>query len=116
VYAWLWEKCEGSHKKYKILNIRTGEVRRLKYQPHLVEEVMSILFQNKYYKKPKDSDKIFIENCNNIRKKISSSTNKPLEKKLFTSFDDKSKKSKKNYSDEDDDEDNDKSTGKNMFR
>jgi len=116
VYAWLWEKCENKHKKYKILNIRTGEVRRLKYQPHLVEEVMSILFQNKYYKKPKDNDKLFIEKCNKIRDKILKSTNKPIEKNLFTFFDDGKKKKKKYDSDDDDDYHDDNKIGMNMFK
>ena len=118
VYAWLWEKCDNKHKKYKILNIRTGEVRKLNYQPHLVEEVMSILFENKYYKKPKDNDNMFIEKCNKMRKKILASSNKPIEKNLFALLDGKKKVTKnKTGSDDDyeDDDPDDKKLQKNMF-
>lgn len=86
VYSWIWEKCmknEHGQKKFKILNLRTGEVKQLKYESYYVEEIMSILFENKYYKKPKDEDKIFIEKCNKIRNKIYKSVNKPIEKSLF---------------------------------
>ena len=86
VYAWIWEKCmkeQYGKKKFKILNIRTGEVKVLKYENYYVEEIMSILFSNKYYKKPKGDDKEFIEKCNKVRNKISTSVNKPLEKSLF---------------------------------
>lgn len=93
VYAWIWEKCmkdtiDGSTtnkpiKKFKILNIRTGEVRQLHYKSYYIEEIMSILFSNKYYVKPKDEDEVFIERCNKIRKKITSSNAKPIEKSLF---------------------------------
>lgn len=86
VYAWIWEKCmkdEHGDKKYKILNIKTGEVRQLHYKAYYVEEIMSILFENKYYKRPKDDDAVFIERCNKIRKKIMSSDTKPIEKSFF---------------------------------
>lgn len=86
VYAWIWEKCmkdKYGKKKFKILNIRTGEVKALKYDNFHIEEIISVLLQNKYYKKPKDNDKDFIDRCNKVRIKISSSVNKPLERSLF---------------------------------
>jgi len=67
VYAWIWNKCmQDKHgsKRFKLLNIRTGEVQELKYESYLVEEVMDILFANKYKSKVKDDDKEFIEKCN----------------------------------------------------
>lgn len=86
VYAWIWEKImkeKYGKKKFKILNIRTGEVKVLKYDNFHVEEIMSVLFSNKYYKKPKDNDKDFIERCKKIRERITNSINKPIEKSLF---------------------------------
>lgn len=86
VYSWIWEKCmknDYNTKKFKILNIRTGEVRQLHYKAYYIEEIMSILFSNKYYKKPKDDDVSFIEKCNKIRTKITNSNAKPIEKSLF---------------------------------
>ena len=73
VYAWLWEKCMKDAygiKKYKILNIKSREVRELMYESYIIDEIMSILFENKYYKKEKDTDIIFIEKCIKIRKSI----------------------------------------------
>lgn len=131
VYAWIWEKCmkeEYGEKKFKILNIRTGEVNQLFYKSYYVEEIMSILFSNKYYKKPKDNDMIFIEKCNKIREKIYNSNDKPIEKSLFEfGFENTKDKnqSKKNYfssqnnkinnSNDSDDELNDNFSFGNMF-
>ena len=72
-------------KKFKILNIRTGEMRVMKYESCVIEEIMSILFENKYQKKPKTDDKTFIEKCGIIRNKIKTS-DKPIEKSLFQMF------------------------------
>lgn len=86
VYAWIWEKSmkdSVGKKKFKILNIRTGEVKVLKYNNFYVEEIISILLANKYYVKPKDNDKEFIERCRKVRERIENSVNKPLEKSLF---------------------------------
>lgn len=71
VYAWLHQKTTSkAGMKYKILNIRTGEVRELMYENYIIEEIMSILFENKYYKKDKDSDEQFILKCKNMRESI----------------------------------------------
>lgn len=86
VYAWIWEKSmkeQFGKKKFKLLNIRTGEIQVLKYDNFHAEEIISILLSNKYYVKPKDNDKDFIERCNKIRDKIKKSVNKPIEKNLF---------------------------------
>jgi hypothetical protein len=76
IYAWLWEKCMITNKdisnkkrKYQILNIRTGEVKELIYQDHLVEEIMELLFINKYDAKFKDTDKKFLKRNKKIREK-----------------------------------------------
>jgi hypothetical protein len=66
VYAWLW-RCEYFEKlgsrKFQILNMRTGEVLALKTESHLIDEVMSVLFENRYGKVPELSDSEFIERC-----------------------------------------------------
>jgi hypothetical protein len=69
IYAWIWEKCMGTNKKYRILNIRTGEVRELNYQSHMVDAIIELLFINKYDPKFKDSDKDFRKKCKKIREK-----------------------------------------------
>jgi len=69
VYAWLWE---NSHKKYKgerdykLLNIRTGEVWKLNKDFALIKEIVMLLFDSKYTKDLKSSDKLFIDNHKNI--------------------------------------------------
>ncbi len=88
VYSWIWNKCmkeNNGSKTFKILNIRTGELRKMKYENYIVEEIISILFNNKYAKKPKIDDNTFIEKCNVLKDKIKN-TNKPIEKSLFQIF------------------------------
>jgi AAA domain len=69
IYAWIWENCECTNKKYRILNIRTGEVRELNYQSHMVNAIIELIFINKYDQKFKDSDQKFLEKCNKMRDK-----------------------------------------------
>jgi hypothetical protein len=71
-YAWMWEqymKAEIGFKKYKLLNIRTGEVKELIYNEYLVKEIIELVFINKYEAKIKDSDLLFLEKCKKIRRK-----------------------------------------------
>ena len=66
IYSWLWEKTMiGTYggKKYKILNIRTNEVRELKYQEHLVNQIIELIFINKCDPKFKNDDDEFIDKC-----------------------------------------------------
>jgi hypothetical protein len=86
-------KEKHGSKQYKILNIRTGEVRVMKYENYIIEDIMSILFENKYQKKLKQDDKTFVEKCKIIKDKIKTS-DKPIEKSLFQIFEKNSKQSK----------------------
>jgi hypothetical protein len=69
IYAWMWEKTVDSSRKYRILNIRTGEVRELNYQNHIVDAIIELVFINKYDQKFKDSDEKFLKKCKKIRNK-----------------------------------------------
>jgi hypothetical protein len=69
IYAWMWEQVKLGQKKYKLLNIRTGEVRELKYNDKLINEIMEIIFVNKYEQKVKDDDMVFLEKCKKVRRK-----------------------------------------------
>jgi hypothetical protein len=69
IYAWMWEQIKLENKKYKLLNVRTGEVRDLKYNDKLIDEIIEIIFVNKYEKKTKDDDLVFLEKCKKIRRK-----------------------------------------------
>lgn len=69
IYAWIWNKCMDGTHKYRILNIRTGEVQELKYQDYIVDEIMELILINKYDSKTKDNDEKFLEKCTKIRDK-----------------------------------------------
>jgi len=72
IYSWIYEKCMKTtfgNKKYKILNIRTGELHQIKYENYIVEEIMNILFENKFGKVNKDDDTEFINKCVKIKNK-----------------------------------------------
>jgi hypothetical protein len=72
IYAWLWErtmKLQYGKRKYKILNIRTGEIQELNYQDHLVNSIIELIFINKYDMKCKDDDDEFIQKNNKINDK-----------------------------------------------
>ena len=70
IYSWIYEKCMKTtfgNKKYKILNIRTGELHQIKYENYVVEEIMNILFENKFGKVNKDDDTDFINKCMRVK-------------------------------------------------
>jgi hypothetical protein len=74
IYAWLWEQCmkeKYGARKYKLLNIRTGEVRELIYTDYIIVEITELIFINKYEPKNRDSDLIFLEKCKKIKRKYS---------------------------------------------
>lgn len=79
IYAWLWQKKMNKKygdRQFKIMNIRTGEIRVLKQEWHCIEQIMECLFQNKYGTDIAQTDKEFIKNCldysqNNIQQNIS---------------------------------------------
>lgn len=66
IYTWIYEKCMKNvlgSRKYKLLNIRTGELLIIKYENYIIEEIMNILFENKFSKNKKIEDEKFIELC-----------------------------------------------------
>jgi hypothetical protein len=73
VYAWIWNKCmkeRFGEKLFKILNIRTGELQNLKYKDHIIDEIISIMLENKYGTKIIDEDTVFIKKCSDVVENI----------------------------------------------
>jgi len=73
IYAWVYEKCMKNtlgSRKYKILNIRTGELIVIKYENYIIEEIMNILFENKFSKSKKEEDDQFIKTCLQSKNKL----------------------------------------------
>jgi adenylate kinase len=72
IYAWMWENCmteRFGQKKFRILNIRTGEVLELKYEEYIIKDIIELIFVNKYEPKTKDSDILFLEKCKRVRRR-----------------------------------------------
>jgi len=66
VYAWMWkagvEPVDGP-RRVACMNIRTGEIRELDTNSYLIEEVMSLLLENRYGQSETLSDAKFIGKC-----------------------------------------------------
>ena len=65
VYSWLWNKSdEGSQlrgpRKFRLLNIVTGNLLELDSNNKLIEDAMELLFLNKYSKIKDLTDEEFI--------------------------------------------------------
>lgn len=69
IYAWIYNQINKQNIKYKIINIRTGEIKELIYNDYIIKEIMELIFINKYEQKTKDTDIIFLEKCKKIRRK-----------------------------------------------
>ena len=66
VYAWMWNQIMVEYygpRKFYILNMRTGEVLELDNTSYLINDIIDLLFQNKYKNRHGLSDEAFIEQC-----------------------------------------------------
>ena len=68
IYAWLLKMTSVSTSvfasyKYKLLNIRTGEVQTLNHSSPLVDEIMVMILKAKFEKYVPKSDEEFIRDC-----------------------------------------------------
>lgn len=97
VYMWIWEKSMKKNygkRKFKLLNIRTGEVREIKYKSHVIDEIMDVIFINKYIPKEKDDDAEFIQKCIKSSSSLINANKGLLGKNMFVFTDNGSKKKK----------------------
>lgn len=68
IYAWLWTKCMEStagKRRYRLMNIRTGEIRQLRLDITVLDNVMDVVFKNKYGKPQVKTDEEFIDDLLN---------------------------------------------------
>ena len=68
VYAFLKNQMQGTtvtNKKFRLMNVRTGEILKLNNQPLLIDQVMELLFQNKFDERIRKTDDEFIAECAN---------------------------------------------------
>lgn len=63
IYAWMWISKKKVPIKFKIMNIRSGEIRILNENWYLIDQVMECLFENKFGKNDLLSDTEFIDRC-----------------------------------------------------
>ncbi len=66
LYAWIWShgfEEEYGPRDFRIVNIRTGQILRLRRESHLVEEAVRVVFGNKWSVRPVMSDAEFLKEC-----------------------------------------------------
>ena len=84
IYCWLWINTIGTTdglKEFKIINICSGEIRYLKQNIPLINDVIDILLNNKFGKNDVKTDKQFIKHCGNS--KINDTFNFLRKNKIF---------------------------------
>jgi hypothetical protein len=65
LYAWIWRKAyaeEYGGREFRIVNVRTGQILRMK-ESHLLEELVQLVFANKWAERPVWTDAEFLEHC-----------------------------------------------------
>ena len=73
IYYWMWKEVSNKGKrKFKILNMRNGEIKELDTSSHYIEEIIKILLENKFGKITQENDNAFINNIDIISKEINS--------------------------------------------
>jgi hypothetical protein len=71
IYCWMWNKSNYDDtygkKNFYLLNIKSGQILKLNYtgKTYIIDEIVEILFNEKYIKKKYINDSEFIKLCNN---------------------------------------------------
>lgn len=68
VYAWMMINTNQKEKKYKLFNIKTGEILQLNISSK-INIIVEKLLRNKYQEQTTLDDNAFIEKCNKVHKK-----------------------------------------------
>ena len=68
VYAWMWKQVygEANPRRFKLINIRSGEIRELNTDKINLDEIMRILFDNKYSAKKTACDSEFLSSLDDV--------------------------------------------------
>ncbi len=82
MYAWIWKYTIPRHllgncnytdplpveemPTFRILNIRTGEIKQLNLQSPFIDDIVVLIIKNKYVKLPEKTDDEFINLCYNL--------------------------------------------------
>jgi hypothetical protein len=69
-YQWLWNLClknKYKDRKFRLLNIRTGEMYELKNDEIMIQSVIELLLMNRYEKMLNISDEEFIQTCLDVK-------------------------------------------------
>jgi hypothetical protein len=78
MYCWLYKKSnkdmDAGVKSYKLLNIKTGEVRELvDHSDNQLAVIMDALFAHKYATEARKTDAVFVDDCATVRNRAQSS-------------------------------------------
>lgn len=66
VYAWMWKNSVLEPRKFKLINVRSGEIRELNYETIDLDAVMEVLFDNKYVTKNRLTDLEFFNSLADV--------------------------------------------------
>ena len=67
VYQWLWSRNNNTdYRSFKLVNIKTGEIKILNQDTNLIKNVIEVILKNKYGKRQIISDSEFVKKCNTI--------------------------------------------------
>lgn len=72
-YQWLWNFChreEFKERKFRLLNVRTGEMYEMISNDEMIQEVVDLLIMNRYEKLVPFTDKEFIDSCLDVKRVI----------------------------------------------
>ena len=63
IYAWLWEMMDKPARDFKIMNIITGEILIMNYDPDELSQIVIALLKGRYENLAIKTDEEFIHNC-----------------------------------------------------
>lgn len=66
IYAWLWEMMDKPARDFKILNIITGEIVTMNYEPAELSQIVIALLKGKYESATVRTDDEFIRDMKSV--------------------------------------------------
>ena len=75
IYAWIWElknKDREHEKKFKLYNVKTGELLNMKVDISILNEIMKTLFCGRYTEIAPKHDELFLSDCHDYIQQLDS--------------------------------------------
>jgi len=69
-YAWIWKQSRNESREFKIMNIKTGEIRKLDTTSYYIDDIVDCILDSKFSAFIRKTNEEFIKDCHDSIKDI----------------------------------------------